>query len=127
MCTCACAFSRTRIRVQVVVVVGNSLSGQDISMELVNVAKEIHLSSKSLNVSEGLSKVISKHDNLYLHPTVRSIYSLHDHFLQKKHVLESLTRDVMITLQIQCLHEDGRVVFVDGSWLTADTIIYCTG
>ncbi|KAI3785673.1 hypothetical protein L1987_44797 [Smallanthus sonchifolius] len=84
-------------RDQVVVVVGNSLSGQDISMELVNVAKEIHRSSKSLNVSEGLSKVISKHDNLYLHPT------------------------------IQCLHEDGRVVFVDGSWLTADTIIYCTG
>ncbi|KAL8226309.1 hypothetical protein R6Q59_000142 [Mikania micrantha] len=84
-------------RNQVVVVVGNSLSGQDISMELVNVAKKIHLSSKSLNVSEGLSKVISKHDNLYLHPT------------------------------IQCLHEDGRVVFVDGSWITADTIIYCTG
>ncbi|KAD4888907.1 hypothetical protein E3N88_20980 [Mikania micrantha] len=84
-------------RNQVVVVVGNSLSGQDISMELVNVAKEIHLSSKSLNVSEGLSKVISKHDNLYLHQT------------------------------IQCLHEDGRVVFVDGSWITADTIIYCTG
>nr|GEU46808.1 flavin-containing monooxygenase FMO GS-OX-like 9 [Tanacetum cinerariifolium] len=84
-------------RNQVVVVVGNSLSGQDISMELVNVAKEIHLSSKSLPVSEGLSKVISKHDNLHLHPT------------------------------IECLHQDGGVVFVDGSWLTADTIIYCTG
>ncbi|KAJ9567235.1 hypothetical protein OSB04_003201 [Centaurea solstitialis] len=82
---------------QVVVVVGNSLSGQDISMELVNVAKEIHLSSKSPCVSEGLSKVISKHDNLHLHPI------------------------------IECLHEDGRVVFVDGSWLIADTIIYCTG
>lgn len=52
---------------------GNSLSGQDISMELVNVAKEIHLSSKSLHVSEGLSKVISKHDNLHLHPIVRII------------------------------------------------------
>ncbi|PWA78211.1 flavin-binding monooxygenase family protein [Artemisia annua] len=84
-------------RNQVVVVVGTSLSGQDISMELLNVAKEIHLSSKSLPVSEGLSKVISKHDKLHLHPTIES------------------------------LHEDGRVVFVDGSWLTADTIIYCTG
>lgn len=51
-------------------VVGNSLSGQDISMELVNVAKEIYLSSKSLNISEGLSKVISKHDNLNLLPQV---------------------------------------------------------
>ncbi|KAI3759274.1 hypothetical protein L6452_06967 [Arctium lappa] len=84
-------------RDQVVVVVGNSLSGQDISMELVNVAKEIHLSAKLPGVSEGLSKVISKHDNLHLHPI------------------------------IDCLHEDGRVVFVDGSWLIADTIIYCTG
>ena len=52
---------------QVVVVVGNSLSGQDISMELVDVAKEIHLSAKSLEISEGLAKVISKHDSLHLH------------------------------------------------------------
>ncbi|CAL5441816.1 unnamed protein product [Camellia sinensis] len=84
-------------RNEVVVVVGNSLSGQDISMELVDVAKEIYLSSKSLDVSEGLSKVISKHDNLHLCP------------------------------QVESLQEDGRVLFVDGSWVTADTIIYCTG
>ncbi|RVW31673.1 Flavin-containing monooxygenase FMO GS-OX-like 9 [Vitis vinifera] len=82
---------------EVVVVVGNSLSGQDISMELVDVAKEIHLSAKSLEISEGLAKVISKHDSLHLH------------------------------LEIESLHEDGRVVFVDGSWVMADTIIYCTG
>ncbi|KAL7161264.1 hypothetical protein ACSBR2_041834 [Camellia fascicularis] len=84
-------------RNEVVVVVGNSLSGQDISMELVDVAKEIYLSSKSLDVSEGLSKVISKHDNLHLCP------------------------------QVESLQEDGRVLFVDGSWVTADTIIYSTG
>ncbi|XP_034673602.1 flavin-containing monooxygenase FMO GS-OX-like 9 [Vitis riparia] len=84
-------------RKEVVVVVGNSLSGQDISMELVDVAKEIHLSAKSLEISEGLAKVISKHDSLHLH------------------------------LEIESLHEDGRVVFVDGSWVMADTIIYCTG
>jgi cation diffusion facilitator CzcD-associated flavoprotein CzcO len=53
---------------QVVVVVGSSLSGQDISMELVDAAKEVHLSSKSLDITEGLSKVISKHDNLHLRP-----------------------------------------------------------
>ncbi|KAL6973419.1 hypothetical protein U1Q18_027600 [Sarracenia purpurea var. burkii] len=58
-------------RDEVVVVVGNSLSGQDISMELVDVAKEIHLSAKSLDVSEGLSKVISKHQNLFLRPQGR--------------------------------------------------------
>ncbi|XP_010522967.1 PREDICTED: flavin-containing monooxygenase FMO GS-OX-like 9 [Tarenaya hassleriana] len=84
-------------RNEVVVVVGSSLSGQDISMELVGVAKEVHLSAKSLDITQGLSKVISKHHNLHLHP------------------------------QIESLEGDGRVVFVDGSWTVADTILYCTG
>ncbi|XP_063948635.1 flavin-containing monooxygenase FMO GS-OX-like 9 isoform X2 [Daucus carota subsp. sativus] len=84
-------------RNEVVVVVGIANSGQDIAMELVEVAKEVHLSAKSVDICEGLSKVISKHDNLYLH------------------------------LEIDSLHEDGRVVFVDGSCIAADTIIYCTG
>ncbi|KAI0511345.1 hypothetical protein KFK09_011974 [Dendrobium nobile] len=82
---------------EIVVVVGNSMSGQDISMELVNVAKEVHLSVKSLEISEGLSKVIAKYQNLHLQP------------------------------QIDTLYEDGRVLFVDGTFITADTIIYCTG
>lgn len=56
---------------QVVVVVGNSQSGQDISLELVEVAKEIHISIRSINsVTEGLSKVIQKHPNLHLQPQV---------------------------------------------------------
>ncbi|KAJ9677499.1 hypothetical protein PVL29_022475 [Vitis rotundifolia] len=84
-------------RQEVVVIVGNSHSGEDISIGLVDVAKEIHLSVKSLDLSEGLSKFISKYHNLHLHS------------------------------QIESLHEDGRVVFVDGSWVMADTIIYCTG
>ncbi|KAJ4831256.1 hypothetical protein Tsubulata_014572 [Turnera subulata] len=84
-------------RNEVVVVVGNSLSGQDISMELVEVAKEVHLSSKSLDITEGLSKVINKHDNLHLRP------------------------------QIESIEEDGRIIFADGSWIVADTILYCTG
>lgn len=78
-------------------VVGNSLSGQDISTELVEIAKEVHISAKSLQVSEGLSKVISKHQNLHLH------------------------------VQIDTLFEDGRVLFIDGSLVIADSIIYCTG
>ncbi|KAM0982723.1 hypothetical protein ACFX2I_015577 [Malus domestica] len=81
----------------VVVVVANSLSGQDISIDLVAVAKAIYLSARSLDISKGLSKVISKHENLHLRP------------------------------QIESLQEDGKVLFVDGSWITADTIIYCTG
>lgn len=32
-----------------------------------------------------------------------------------------------MVLQIDCLREDGRVTFVDGCWVTADTILYCTG
>ncbi|KAL8457568.1 hypothetical protein ACS0TY_035435 [Phlomoides rotata] len=82
---------------EVVVVVGSSFSGQDISIDLVNIAKEIFLSVKSFNISQGLSKVISKYDNLHLRP------------------------------QIESLHDDGRVVFTDASWIIADTIIYCTG
>ncbi|KAK4285125.1 hypothetical protein QN277_001867 [Acacia crassicarpa] len=84
-------------RNETVVVLGNSLSGQGILMELVEVAKEVHISSRSLNISDGLSKVISKHMNLHLHP------------------------------QIDSLQEDGRVLFVDGSCIIADTILYCTG
>ncbi|KAK6250018.1 Flavin monooxygenase-like - like 10 [Theobroma cacao] len=84
-------------RDEVVVIVGNSQSGQDISMETVEVAKEVYLSARSLDITEGLSKVISKHQNLHLHP------------------------------QMESLHEDGRVQFEDGSWVIADTIIYCTG
>ncbi|KAF8399551.1 hypothetical protein HHK36_015418 [Tetracentron sinense] len=97
-------------RNEVVVVVGNSLSGQDISMELVGVAKEIHLSSKSLEVSEGLSKIISKYENLHIHPQLWKIMSLQND-----------------EMQIDSLREDGRVLFMDGSWVIADTIIYCTG
>lgn len=53
-------------------VVGNSLTGLDIVMELLQVAKEVHLSSKSLDLSEGLSKVISKHDTLHHHLEVNN-------------------------------------------------------
>ncbi|CAI0431609.1 unnamed protein product [Linum tenue] len=83
---------------QVVVVVGNSLSGQDLSMELAGVAKEVHISARSQNtLTEGFSTVISKYENLHLRP------------------------------QIKSLEEDGRILFVDGSFVVADAILYCTG
>ncbi|XP_022998277.1 flavin-containing monooxygenase FMO GS-OX-like 9 [Cucurbita maxima] len=85
-------------RDEVVVVVGSSQSGQDISLELVEVAKETHISTRSMDtITEGLSKVIQKHQNLHLQP------------------------------QIESLEDDGRVLFVDGSSIVADTILYCTG
>lgn len=64
-------------------VVGNSLSGQDISIELVEVAKEVHLSAKSLTITEGLSKVLSKHENLHLHPQVSVPGLLSSFYLRK--------------------------------------------
>lgn len=30
-------------------------------------------------------------------------------------------------MQIECAHEDGKVVFQDGSIVEADVIIHCTG
>ncbi|KAI6683175.1 hypothetical protein NL676_029088 [Syzygium grande] len=84
-------------RNEVVVVVGNSNSGQEISMELAEVAREVHLSAKSLDITEGLSKVLDKHRNLYLRP------------------------------QIDSLEDNGTVSFVDGSSIIADIILYCTG
>jgi hypothetical protein len=92
-------------------------------MELVEVAKEVHLSAKSLNITEGLSKVISKHENLHLHPQVILLFFFFFHNL-----INIYSDDIfMINLQIETLQEDGRVVFVDGSWLIADTILHCTG
>ena len=64
------------------VVIGNSLSGQDISMELVDVAKEVHLSAKSLDISNGLSKVVSKTSSLHIHPQVPFLFmSMPYHFM----------------------------------------------
>ena len=54
---------------QVVVTVGSSMSGQDISMELIGVAKEIYVSARS-PISLGFDKIIAKHTNLHLCPQV---------------------------------------------------------
>lgn len=110
-------------------VVGNSLSGQDISMELVEVAKEVHLSAKSLNITEGLSKVISKRENLHLHPQVYLICIFHpiEPLFHHLYYFENSNDSKVYFFQIDRLHEDGKVLFVDGSWVMADTILYCTG
>ena len=58
---------------------GSSQSGQDISLELVEVAKETHISTRSMDtITEGLSKVIKKHQNLHLQPQVRLDFGLID-------------------------------------------------
>ncbi|CAN6180849.1 unnamed protein product [Urochloa humidicola] len=84
---------------QVVVIVGCHESGKDIALELCKVAMEVHISVKPTagSISAGMSKAVPNHHNLHLQP------------------------------EIDCLCEDGRVVFADGSGIVADAIIYCTG
>lgn len=82
-----------------VVVVGCGDSGKDIALDLRGVAKEVHLiaNSEEEAMTPAMSKMLANHANLHLHP------------------------------QVDRLCEDGRVVFVDGSCIVADTVIYCTG
>ena len=83
---------------EVVVVVGFHDSGKDIALELSRVAMEVHVSVKSMEgVSPSVFKAVSRHHNLHLH------------------------------LQVECLCDDGQVMFADGSCVVADSIIYCTG
>ncbi|CAO1939286.1 unnamed protein product [Urochloa humidicola] len=84
---------------QVVVIVGCHESGKEIALELCEVAMEVHVSVKPTagSISAGVFKAVSKHHNLHLQP------------------------------EIDCLCEDGRVVFADGSYIVADAVIYCTG
>ncbi|CAO2143791.1 unnamed protein product [Urochloa humidicola] len=86
---------------QVVVVVGCHSSGEDIALELGRVARDVHISVKSVDddgaIFPGMRTSVSRHHNLHLHP------------------------------QIECLCEDGQVMFADGSSVLADAIVYCTG
>ncbi|XP_042459910.1 flavin-containing monooxygenase FMO GS-OX-like 8 isoform X1 [Zingiber officinale] len=82
---------------EVVVVVGGSISGPEIALELVHVAKEVHISTKNVEIPEKLVKPVAKHEHLHWHQ------------------------------EIELLCEDGTVLFADGSSVVADTILYCTG
>nr|AAK53827.1 Putative dimethylaniline monooxygenase [Oryza sativa] len=77
---------------EVVVIVGCNLSGKEVALELLRVAKEVHLSSKSTKeaMTPSMSKMLARYDNLHLQPLVEH------------------------------LCEDGRVVFDDGSFVVAD-------
>mgnify|MGYP003702288601 CR=1 FL=1 len=90
-----------RATLQVVVLVGCGDSGMDIALDLLAVAREVHLSAKSVEAAAtpAMSKMLARHANLHLHP------------------------------QIERLCDDGRVVFADGGGgvVAADTVMYCTG
>ncbi|XP_004301334.1 PREDICTED: flavin-containing monooxygenase FMO GS-OX-like 4 isoform X2 [Fragaria vesca subsp. vesca] len=94
-------------RDQVIILIGRAASALDISRDIAGVAKEVHISSRS--VASGttekkpdfatmrLNGMINGYDNMWLHSQIKSV------------------------------HEDGRVVFTDGSVVVADTILHCTG
>ncbi|KAL6622595.1 hypothetical protein ACP70R_032474 [Stipagrostis hirtigluma subsp. patula] len=86
-------------RGEVVLLVGCGDSGLDLALDLCGVAKEVHLTAKSVEaaMTPAMSKMLANHAELRLHP------------------------------RVDRLCEDGRVVFADGGCVVADTIIYCTG
>lgn len=77
-------------------VVGIANSGQDIAMELVKMAKEVHLSAKSADICEGLSNVISKHDNIHFHLEVNSSFHHIIHFVY------SLNHEMCVATYMYC-------------------------
>ncbi|KAM5572836.1 hypothetical protein ABKV19_012741, partial [Rosa sericea] len=95
-------------RDQVVILIGSSSSATDISRDIAGVAKEVHISSRSVasetnekkpcfNTTRLNAMINSGYDNMWLHSKIESV------------------------------HEDGSVVFTDGSVVVADTILHCTG
>eukprot|EP00261_Vitis_vinifera_P014134 XP_003631439.2 PREDICTED: flavin-containing monooxygenase FMO GS-OX-like 3 [Vitis vinifera] len=84
-------------RDQVVVLIGGAASAVDISMDIAQVAKAVHIASRS--VEAGILKKLSGNaiDNMWLHPMIESV------------------------------QKDGTVIFYDGSVVLADVILHCTG
>uniref|UniRef100_A0ACD5UBD5 Uncharacterized protein n=1 Tax=Avena sativa TaxID=4498 RepID=A0ACD5UBD5_AVESA len=86
-------------RDEVVVVVGCGDSGRDIALDILAVAKEVHLTAKSTEaaMTAAMCKTLARHANLRLRPQVVRMFA------------------------------DGTLVFADGSRMVADSVIYCTG
>lgn len=82
---------------QTVVVIGNAASGEDISREIADVAKEVHISGRTWSASVDFSEPIGQHGNIWRHST------------------------------IECACEDGTVLFAEGGCVSADIILHCTG
>ncbi|GAB2274132.1 hypothetical protein Dimus_008904 [Dionaea muscipula] len=82
---------------QVVVLIGSSASAVDISRDIAAVAKEVHISARSMPEDSYSYGKLPGHQSMWLHPMVISAL------------------------------EDGAVIFQDGTTVYADVIVYCTG
>ncbi|KAL6004948.1 Flavin-containing monooxygenase FMO GS-OX5, partial [Asimina triloba] len=118
-------------RDQVVVVIGSEASAVDISRDISSVAREVHISSRSSTDGastkcDGASKRLPGYDNMWLHSMVKE-FSPGGWTLGS--FLDSALRESMKALcgEIASAHEDGAVLFQDGSSLLADIILHCTG
>ncbi|XP_024175049.2 flavin-containing monooxygenase FMO GS-OX-like 3 [Rosa chinensis] len=95
-------------RDQVVILIGSSSSATDIYRDIAGVAKEVHISSRSI-ASETKEKK-PQFDTMRLNAMINSGYE-----------------NMWVRSKIKSVHEDGSVVFIDGSVVVADTILHCTG
>ncbi|XP_051121504.1 flavin-containing monooxygenase FMO GS-OX-like 2 [Andrographis paniculata] len=62
---------RDPFRNQIVVIIGGHVSSDDISRDVAKVAKEVHISSRSVEIDQ-LGK-LSGHDNIWQHSTIKSV------------------------------------------------------
>ncbi|KQJ81763.1 hypothetical protein BRADI_5g02930v3 [Brachypodium distachyon] len=92
-------------RGETVVIVGSGDSGRDIALDILAVAKEVHIAAKSTEAAATMAmrKTLARHPHLHLHPQVRRLCA------------------------------DGQVVFSgaggeeDSVVVLADSVVYCTG
>ncbi len=55
------------------VVIGNAASGEDISRDIAQVAKEVHISGRTWDSPVNFSEPMGQHSNIYRHSTVISV------------------------------------------------------
>ncbi|RZC78095.1 hypothetical protein C5167_002264 [Papaver somniferum] len=103
--------SQILLKFQVVFVIGMSASGQDVSRDIAEVAKEVHVAGRSL--TEGVPTKLQGHENMWLHSTTQ----------RRRGDLLTIDR----TAQIESTHDGGRVAFQDGNSVAADAILHFTG
>lgn len=102
--------------------IGSSASGSDISRDLVGVAKEVHVASRTI-ADEKIGKDPG-YDNMWLHFMVT--IALRQNFGWLLRTVKMLIMFKLI-IQIKSVHRDGSVIFHDGSVVFADLILHCTG
>lgn len=57
------------------VVIGNAASGEDISRDIAQVAKEVHISGRTWGSPVDFGEPVDQHSNIYRHSTVTSLRS----------------------------------------------------